>query len=105
LIFPALKAGHPDLEPSDRTDAFNVENIVLAELPDGIKPSDINKKARIAAKKAWMRYANGAKEEAYELDKKAVNSDIWNEQIIDIDEQTFDVISIYAAWVPLGENY
>ena len=108
LIFPALERGHQDLEPSfnlppeKKIEAFNVANIILAELPDSIKnPSDINKKARIAAKKAWMHYA----EEARALADSAIVSDIWDEQIADVDEQAFDVIPIYAAWVPLSPNY
>ncbi len=108
LIFPALKKGHLDLEPphpSKEIDAFNVANIILAELPDDIEPSDINKNARIAAKKAWMRYANVAKEEVEGLDRKSIDPDIWKEQVTDVDEQTFDVIPIYAAWVPLGSVY
>jgi CRISPR-associated protein Cmr2 len=102
LIFPALERGHSDLNPSNDVDAFNVANIIVAELPDGVTdPSDINKKARIAAKKAWMHYAN----EARELAGTAIVPDIWDEQIADVDEQAFDVIPIYAAWVPLGSNY
>ncbi|NPV63071.1 MAG: type III-B CRISPR-associated protein Cas10/Cmr2 [Methanotrichaceae archaeon] len=101
LIFPALERGHQDLEPSLDVDAFNVANIILAELPDGTNPSDINKKARIAAKKAWMHYAN----EARALAGTAIVPEIWDEQIADVDEQEFDVIPIYAAWVPLGFNY
>lgn len=105
LIFPALKKGHLDLEPSKKIGAFNVANIILAELPDGIEPSDINKNARIAAKKAWMCYADETKEEIERLDRNSINPDIWKEQITDVDEQTFDVIPIYAAWVPLGSVY
>lgn len=102
LIFPALKKGDSNLEPSNEIDTFNVANIIVAELPDSIKdPSDINRAARIAAKKTWMRYANEAK--ALALD--AIVPDIWDEQITDVDEQAFDIIPIYAAWVPLGSNY
>jgi len=108
LIFPALKKGHLDLEPpkpSKEIYAFNVANIILAELPDGIEPSDINKNARIAAKNAWMRYAYETKKEIERLDRYAIDPDIWKEQVTDVDEQTFDVIPIYAAWAPLGSVY
>ena len=105
LIFPALKRGSQELEPSDEVDAFNVANIILAELPDGIKPSEINKNARIAAKKAWMRYVDETKEEVERLDRYSIDPDIWKEQITDVDEQTFDVIPIYAAWVLFGSAY
>ncbi len=108
LIFPALNKGHPDLEPPQPSKdiyAFNVANIILAELPDGIEPSVINNKARIAAKKAWMRYAVQTREEIEKLDRNSIDSNIWKEQVTDVDEQTSDVIPIYAAWVPLGSVY
>ncbi|HOI20036.1 MAG TPA: type III-B CRISPR-associated protein Cas10/Cmr2 [Methanothrix soehngenii] len=102
LIFPALKKGDSDLEPSNEIDAFNVANIIVAELPGSITdPSYINKKARIAAKKTWMHYAI----EARELAGNAIVSDIWEEQISDVDELAFDIMPIYAAWVPLGSSY
>lgn len=108
LIFPALERGHPDLEPAydlppdKRIDAFNVANIILAELPESIKdPSNTNENARIAAKKAWMHYA----EEARKTAGTAVVPSIWDEQITDIDEQSFDVIPIFSAWVPLSIDY
>lgn len=115
LIFPALdparESDRHDLMPSyklpvdERTNAFNVANIILAELPEGKDPSMVNKKARIAAKELWMHYVNETKIEIDNLDKKAVNLEIWMEQVTDVDEQTFDVMPIYAAWVPLGPDY
>ena len=113
LIFPALDKDHHDLIPShellkdeERIKAFNVANIVLAELPDSIKdPSEVNKKARKAAKELWMHYVNDTKKEIDDLDKNAINSDIWTEQVIDADEQEFDVMPIYSAWVQLGADY
>jgi CRISPR-associated protein Cmr2 len=113
LIFPALDKDHHDLIPShelrkdeEKIKAFNVANIVLAELPESITdPSLVNKNARKAAKKLWMHYVNETKKEIDDQDKNAVNSDIWKEQVIDADEQTFDVMPIYSAWLPLGSNY
>jgi len=113
LIFPALDKDHHDLMPShelrkdeERIKAFNVANIVLAELPDSIKdPSKVNKEARKAAKELWMHYVNETKKEIDDLDKNAINSDIWKEQVIDADEQAFDVMPIYSAWIPLGADY
>lgn len=106
LIFPALDPESEALKASDEVDAFNVANIILAELPESIMdPSVVNKKARIAAKEAWMSYSNKAKEEAEKLDRNAIFQEIWDEQVTDVDEQTFDVIPIYAAWVPLGPDY
>jgi|WetSurMetagenome_2_1015567.scaffolds.fasta_scaffold00499_25 CRISPR-associated protein Cmr2 len=112
LIFPALEIGHQDLVPSYRLpedrmiEAFNVANIVLAELPESIEdPSEINRKARIAAKGAWRYYADKTRDEVEKLDKDALNQEIWMEQVNDKDEQAFDVIPIYSAWVPLGTDY
>jgi len=116
LIFPALdparEKDHHDLMPShelpeyERIDAFNVANIILAELPESIKdPSEINRAARKAAKRAWRYYADKTREEVEKLDKDALNPEIWAEQANDKDEQTFDVIPIYSAWVPLGTDY
>lgn len=105
LIFPALEAESNDLRPSNDVDAFNVANIIVAELPDGSKPSDINKNARIAAKNAWRHYVDDTKEEVERLDENAIDSDIWKEQVTDIDEQASDVIPIYAAWVTLSPDY
>jgi CRISPR-associated protein Cmr2 len=106
LIFPALERGHADLNPSDDVNAFNVANIIVADLPESITDaSKVNEKARIAAKSAWLRYVNETKKEADKLDRNAVNPDIWQEQVTDVDEQTFDVIPIYAAWVPFGPDY
>jgi len=112
LIFPALEREHPDLEPSfnlppeKRIKAFNVANIILAELPESIKePSKVNEKARVAAKGTWLHYVTETKKEIEKLDKDAVDPEIWTEQVIDVDEQTFDVIPIYSAWVPLGSDY
>jgi CRISPR-associated protein Cmr2 len=102
LIFPALKCGDPDLEsayklPLDkRIYAFNVANVVLAELPDGIKlkPSEINLQAKIAAQKEWMHYAEEARDRA----GSPIRPEIWNDQID-------DVIEFYAAWTPLTDDY
>jgi CRISPR-associated protein Cmr2 len=96
LIFPALNAGDPDLKPGTDANAFNVANIILAELPDGKKPEDINEAAKKAVQERWMFFANVAKSAA----ESAVDEPIWNEQI-------HDVIEFYSAWVPFtdGKQY
>jgi len=94
LIFPALKAGDDRLNSSTDPDAFNVANIILAELPEGTKPSKLNEKAKLAAREQWKHYSNEAKDKA----GSAIRQDIWTDQID-------DVIEFYAAWVPLGESY
>lgn len=100
LIFPALERGQPHLEsaytlpPDKRINAFNVANIILAELRDGINPSDLNKQVKLAASREWKHYAEEARCKA----GSAVRNEIW-------DEQVDDVIEFYAAWIPKGESY
>jgi CRISPR-associated protein Cmr2 len=94
LIFPALEGGNDRLKSSEKLDAFNVANIILAELPEGIKPSELNEKTKKAAREEWKRYSLEAKNRA----GSAINEDIWADQID-------DVIEFYAAWVPMGDNY
>ena len=96
LIFPALKAGDVRLDASVELDAFNVANIILAELPEviKIKPSEMNEKAKLAAREEWMRHAKQARDR----EGLAIHQDIWNEQVD-------DVIEFYAAWAPMGESY
>jgi CRISPR-associated protein Cmr2 len=94
LIFPALNAGDENLNPSDKSETFNVANVILARLPEGSDPSLVNNKAQKAATKRWKDYANEAKHNA----GMAVWGEIWNEQVD-------DVIDFYSAWVPLGNDY
>jgi CRISPR-associated protein Cmr2 len=94
LIFPALDAGSMDLEPSKDPETFNVANIILAELPDVKEPSVLDGQAQAAAQKEWEKYA----EEARSLAGGAVRQDIWDEQI-------YDVIDFYSAWVPISGKY
>lgn len=94
LIFPALKAKDERLNPSIELNAFNVANIILAELPEGIKPSDMNEDAKRASREEWKSYAKKARDSAGPI----VNQEIW-------DEQVNEVIEFYAAWIPIGENY
>lgn len=97
LIFPALARGDSRLQSPEletELEAFNVANIVLAELPEGADPQTVSTKAQNAAYRKWLEYAEGAKEEAGSL----LRDDIWNAQINDI-------IEFNTAWVPLGSDY
>lgn len=76
LIFPAS------------TDAENVANVILAELPSE-EPRDVAAKAKQAAEECWKSFANEARSRA----RNAIVDTIWNEQIN-------GVIEFYAAWVP-----
>lgn len=92
LIFPGLEDKF--LEPSESPEAPNVANVVLAELPDGADPIELNEEIQAAAKNEWLRYANGAR---FLAEKKApgfVNEDVWKYQVK-------DVIEFYSAWVPM----
>jgi CRISPR-associated protein Cmr2 len=83
LIFPDSKS---DLSPdSDR----NIANIIVAELPAGIKPGDVASKAREAAACHWKeRFAAPV----YEQFQAIIRRELWNDQVSDIFE-------FYAAWV------
>jgi len=94
LIFPALKAGDDLLNSSVKLDAFNVANIILAKLPDGVNPAELNVKAKLAAHEEWKRFAEESREKA----GSAIRQEIW-------DEQVDDVIEFYAAWTPMSEDY
>jgi CRISPR-associated protein Cmr2 len=93
LIFPALEKNDLRLLPSEDMDAFNVANIILAELQDGSDPEFLRDRAYEAAQSRWVGYARGARNET----EKFVRGDLWNEQVN-------DVIAFYSAWVPLGDD-
>jgi len=95
LIFPNFKK--EKLEPSCSPDAPNVANIILAELPAGKDPSNVNKRVKAAAQDEWEQYAKGAKFLAENLSKEFVDDNIWNEQV-------GDVLEFYSAWTPMPEK-
>ncbi len=95
LIFPALDAGDKGLEPDSKPGAFNVANIILAKLDEN--PIKINELAQEAARKEWMRYAEGAKDLADHMAPEFVSDERWSEQI-------HDVIEFYSAWVPFSDD-
>lgn len=95
LIFPSSNNPEVDLAPKDERDAFNVANIILAELEvqdvNEIKKLDGN--AKKAATGRWKEYADNAKIEA----ARVIDEKIW-------DEQVGDVIEFYSAWVPFKKE-
>jgi CRISPR-associated protein Cmr2 len=86
LIFPGLKKGDSCLNSESD---YNVANIILAELPGNIKPSDLNKEAQSAAKAEWEKYANKTRVLAESIIRKG---SIW-------DDQVEDVLEFNSAWV------
>jgi CRISPR-associated protein Cmr2 len=92
LIFPGLKKG--DFRLNSESD-YNVANIILAELPGNIKPSDLNKEAQSAAKAEWKKYTNKTRAIAESIIRKG---SIW-------DDQVEDVLEFNSAWVLLQGDY
>lgn len=98
LIFPALDKGDSRLESSNNE--FNVANIVLARLPEGIEdPATINEKAKSAAKREWNALAEVARTEGLRAVRQdEIGKRIWRDQVD-------DAIEFYAAWAPEGDSY
>ncbi|MGH8651919.1 MAG: type III-B CRISPR-associated protein Cas10/Cmr2 [Gammaproteobacteria bacterium] len=71
LIFPNPTNPDKDLKPES---AFNVVNIIVAELPVGLLPKDIATVAEKAAKECWKGYAAAAKTVADALIDKTTRS-------------------------------
>lgn len=81
LIFPASSA------------AENVANVILAELRSG-EPREAAAKAKQAAQRRWLEFADEAHREA----SGVIRHDIWADQVE-------DVIEFYAAWVSRSADY
>jgi CRISPR-associated protein Cmr2 len=81
LIFPA------------KSNAGNVANVILAELPGG-DPKEIAAAAKEVAKSRWREFAD----DAFRQINGFIRTDIW-------DDQVDDVIEFYAAWVARTEDY
>lgn len=92
LIFPALQKGDKELEPFPESD-FNVANIILAEVPEGVVPADVATRAENAAQGRWKELAGEVKNEAEEF----IEVGRWAQQVE-------DVIEFYASWCPLDPN-
>ena len=75
------------------SDAENVANVILAEL-GATDPKEVAAKAREAAQKRWLEFAEDARREA----SGVIRTNIW-------DDQVADVIEFYAAWVPRSDDY
>ena len=68
-------------------------NVILAEL-GAADPKEVAAKAKEAAQKRWLEFAEDARSEA----SGVIRTDIWEDQVD-------DVIEFYAAWVPRSDNY
>lgn len=101
LIFPALTKGSAELGPTPpgrELETFNVGNVLLAEIPEGIDAAKIHTAAENAARMTWRSYADGARKEA----RAVIRQDDIGEQIWD--NQINDLIEFNAAWVPLEDD-
>jgi CRISPR-associated protein Cmr2 len=96
LIFPAVSTKDiGNLDPQDTPGAFNVGNVVLALLPEGVDPKEAIRKARKAAEVRWEAYAEKVRGELGDL----VNEARWKAQV-----KGADVVEFYAASVPLKDD-
>lgn len=101
LIFPALTKGSAELRPTPpgrELEAFNVGNVLLAEIPEGIDAAAIHAAAENAARTTWRSCADGARKEAMAVIRQDdLGKQIWDNQINDL-------IEFNAAWVPLEDG-
>lgn len=102
LIFPALKAGDPELVacPAPLRDGgmapLNVANKLLAEVPDGVDPQQLAKDVRHAVADFWRdQVAAPVKTKCSGLLAHNIDA-VWNEQI-----ESF--LEFAASWLPLGD--
>lgn len=102
LIFPTLQQGDPQLvacnaqRRSDGTRPMNIANKLLAEVPEGVDPSDLARKAREAVMKFWRDdVAAPVRTRCSGLLASDIDA-VWNEQIETLPE-------FAAGWLPLGE--
>lgn len=102
LVFPALQKGDAELAPcpaplqDNGTPPLNIANKLLAEVPSGVEPGDLARKARDAVMRFWRdEVAAPVKYRCKGLLASGVD-DVWDEHI-----DTF--VEFAAAWVPLGD--
>jgi len=102
LIFPALKAGDPELEacPSPFREGgrppLGIANRILAELPAGVDPEAVARQTRESVQRFWREeLADPVRDRCRGLLADGVDG-VWDEQI-----RTF--LEFAAAWAPLGE--
>jgi CRISPR-associated protein Cmr2 len=134
LIFPALDLNDENLKPSSKPGAYSVANIILAELPEGVKltPSKLNESVKNTARDEWKKYAEIARDLAKSVERfeKPTVSSYGGSDNLSTDhepvederpsednskssiirdelwnEQVDDVIEFYSAWVPLDREY
>jgi CRISPR-associated protein Cmr2 len=101
LIFPALQLGNAELDPcpqplrANGKQALSVANKILAEVPEGIDPQQLARKARSSSMAHWKRIAADVRLKCAGLIADDT-SDVWDEQV-----ETF--LEFAAAWAPLEE--
>lgn len=75
------------------TDAENVANVILAELPEG-DPRSAATAAKDAGQGRWLEFAEEVRREA----REAIREEIWEDQVSDVPE-------FFAAWVASTGDY
>ncbi|MBN1547550.1 MAG: type III-B CRISPR-associated protein Cas10/Cmr2 [Syntrophaceae bacterium] len=87
MIFPTAQ---------DITQNTVVANIILAELPLNIVPSDVANKTREAIEQKWRTFAKEAREVVIKASSGTpiLREDLWSSQLN-------DALEFYAAWTPI----
>ncbi|GAB3438793.1 type III-B CRISPR-associated protein Cas10/Cmr2 [Insolitispirillum peregrinum] len=101
LIFPALPAGDPELEPCDgplrlKNPPLNIANKILAEFPQEADPAVIAADVRAVIRRVWQDMACEVKKKVAGLLESGLDA-LWDEQINDL-------LEIHASWCPFEDS-
>lgn len=102
LIFPALDANDPELEPCntlsrDTGPPVSIANKVVVKLRRSLDPRVVAQAVRASVDTRWRGIADEVRK-TYEADLADDIDAVWNEQIGSLVEYT-------AAWAPIGRDY
>lgn len=81
---------------------FAIGDEILVLVPTGIDPADVAARAKQAAHAKWIQFAGEAKPS-----ETVVSKEVWSAQTnANLPEDVAgEVVELYAAWVPLADNY
>jgi CRISPR-associated protein Cmr2 len=102
LIFPALGADDPELDPCDTLSrdtgpAVSIANKVVVELTSPLAPRVVAQAIRAAVDTRWRAIADKVRK-TYEADLADDIDAVWNEQI-------GSLVEYAAAWAPIDRDY
>ncbi len=90
---------------------FAMGDEILVRVRAGVPPRDVAKAARQAAHERWLDFArqarNEVRKEEARIRRPLVRDDAWGEQTQAgiVAETAGEVVEVYAAWVPLTDDY